>query len=127
MANLFDFLITLFGKKKNTSGGSVVVKNIITGNNNQRNSNKANSNSNSSSAPTSHLSNQRKASTNDNCPVALDSIRLYSTGSKGKVYTNRFYKTINHNFGIEVVLSNRASIPLIVNLGHCIYSENGST
>ncbi len=56
--------------------------------------------------------------------VELTSIHLYSTGTKGKVYTSEFYKSMNHNFGIEITLKNNTSIMQNVKVGWCIY-KNG--
>ena len=125
MAGFFDFLATIF-KPKDKKDTSVVVKNYITGNNNQSNNtntshtNKANNGTKISktSGSVSHASQQS---------VTLQSIRLYSTGAKGKVFTDRFYKSVNHNFGIEVVLKNTSSQFQAVKLGHCIYDEKGNT
>lgn len=64
-----------------------------------------------------------KESVND---IKLQSIRLYSTGAKGKVYTTKFYKSINHNFGIEIVLKNNSNRTIKVQLGHCIYDSQGN-
>ncbi len=55
----------------------------------------------------------------------IQSIQLYSTGKRGKTYTKKFYKSINHNFGIEVVLKNLSGQAKTVHLGHCIYDEKG--
>lgn len=62
---------------------------------------------------TDGLQNQRS--------VDLVNIRLYSTGLKGKVYTNVFYKMINHNFGIEITLKNYSSVSKKVKIGWCVY------
>lgn len=133
MGVILDFLTNLFTKE--TKDTSVVVKNYISGNNNQRNNN-GNSNNNSN-APKNASNKSRGPSTQKNNSashnvsgyhqVELRSIRLYSTGAKGKVYTNKFYKSINHNFGIEVVLENQTSQLQQVQLGHCIYDSNGKT
>lgn len=56
--------------------------------------------------------------------IELTSIRLYSTGKKGKVYTTKFYKTMNHNFGIEITLKNNTYSLQNVKVGWCIY-KNG--
>lgn len=55
--------------------------------------------------------------------IELTNIRLYSTGKKGKVYTTRFYKTMNHNFGIEITLKNNTSSLQNVKVGWCIYKD----
>lgn len=132
MGTFLDFLTNLFTKE--TKDTSVVVKNYISGNNNQRNNNGNNNNastpkntSNKSKAPSTQKSNSASHYVNGYCQVDLRSIRLYSTGAKGKVYTNKFYKSINHNFGIEVVLENRTSHLQQVQLGHCIYDSSGKT
>lgn len=61
---------------------------------------------------------------NTNIPkIEIQNIRLYSTGKKGKVYTNRFYKQMNHNFGIEILLKNNTNIQQNVKVGWCIYKD----
>ncbi len=128
MAGFWDFLSNLVSSKKGKDSSSVIVKNYISGNNNQKNnaynrsSNKKGSGVNKPQQP---VQNGKK----NTAPVAcasLQSIRLYSTSSKGKVYTTKFYKSINHNFGIEVVLKNTSSKAQIVHLGHCIYDDKGN-
>lgn len=59
--------------------------------------------------------------------VSIESIniQLYSTGKKGKVYTNKFYKTMNHNFGVEITLKNNTCSLQNVKIGWCIY-KNGT-
>lgn len=53
----------------------------------------------------------------------IQSIRLYSTGKKGKVYTDKFYKQLNHNFGIEILLKNNTNVQQNVKVGWCIYKD----
>ena len=131
MAGFWDFLSTLVSSKKDKDSSSVVVKNYISGNNNQKNNtaNKGNggrsNGANKSSRPSQSSQNAKKNASSITC-VSLQSIRLYSTGSKGKVYTDKFYKSINHNFGIEVVLKNTSSNTQTIHLGHCIYDESGN-
>lgn len=60
-------------------------------------------------------------------PLELCKIRLYSTGVRGKVFTNHFYKSINHNFGVEILVKNNTSSPQKINVGGCIYDDKGST
>lgn len=128
MAGFWDFLSTLVSSKKDKDSSSVVVKNYISGNNNQKNNtaNKGNggrsNGANKSSRPSQSSQNAKKNASS----ITLQSIRLYSTGSKGKVYTDKFYKSINHNFGIEVVLKNTSSNTQTIHLGHCIYDESGN-
>lgn len=57
--------------------------------------------------------------------IKLTNIRLYSTGKKGKVYTTKFYKAINHNFGVEITLKNNTNLLQNVKVGWCIY-KNGN-
>ncbi len=59
-------------------------------------------------------------------PLELCTIKLYSTGFKGKVYTNRFYKSMNHNFGIEMTIRNNTSRIQDVKIGGCVYDDNGN-
>ena len=121
MSEVFDLLKSIFSPKGNKDT-SVIVKNYINGNNNSSNNFSNNHNNQQKSKKTQKTSNSKSIS---NSSIRLKSIRLYSTGSKGKVFTNKFYKSINHNFGIEVVLKNNTSKPQTVNLGHCIYDKNG--
>lgn len=55
--------------------------------------------------------------------IELTKIQLYSTGKKGKVPTKNFYKSMNHNFGIEITLKNNTSSLQNVKVGWCIYKE----
>ena len=121
MSEVFDLLKSIFSPKGNKDT-SVIVKNYINGNNNSSNNSSNNNNNKQKSKKTQKKSNSKSIS---NSSIKLKSIRLYSTGSKGKVFTNKFYKSINHNFGIEVVLKNNTSKTQTVNLGHCIYDKNG--
>lgn len=57
-------------------------------------------------------------------PLELVSIKLYSTGLK-KVFTNHFYKSMNHNFGVEMVIRNNTTKMQVVKIGGCINDENG--
>ena len=127
MAGFFDFLTTLL-KPEEKKDTSVIVKNIISGNNNQNNGNNASTNSKKGpvhpKTPPSKTSAHQLESRHQ---IELQSIKLYSTGAKGKVYTEKIYKSVNHNFGIEVVIKNNTSQYQTVNLGHCIYDESGTT
>ena len=63
-------------------------------------------------------------------PLELCEIKLYSTGLKGKVFTNHFYKSLNHNFGITMVVKNNTAQLQAVRVGGCVYeadSNNGNT
>lgn len=57
-------------------------------------------------------------------PLELRSIRLYSTGIK-KVFTKHFYKSMNHNFGVEILVMNNTNIPQTIHVGGCIYDNSG--
>lgn len=59
-------------------------------------------------------------------PLELCSIKLYSTGLK-KVFTNHFYKSMNHNFGVEITIRNNTSQLQNVKIGGCVYNDNGKT
>lgn len=126
MAGFLDFL-TEFFKKEDKKDTSIVVKNYINGNNNQNNKNVSRPQKHANSRDLHSGKSKGTYQTNIEKSVSLQSIRLYSTGAKGKVYTDRFYKSINHNFGIEVVLMNHTAQTRTVTLGHCIYDERGST
>lgn len=127
MAGFWDFLSTLVSSKKDKDSSSVVVKNYISGNNNQKNNSYNRSGGKSAGGDKSPQSSQNAKKNIAPVPyVSLQSIRLYSTGSKGKVYTTKFYKSVNHNFGIEVILNNTSGKAQIVHLGHCIYDDKGN-
>lgn len=55
-------------------------------------------------------------------PLELCSIKLYSTGLK-KIYTNHFYKSMNHNFGVEIRIQNNTSRVQDIRIGGCIYDN----
>lgn len=56
-------------------------------------------------------------------PLELCSIKLYSTGLK-KVFTNHFYKSMNHNFGVEIKIKNNTSKLQDIKIGGCVYDSN---
>ena len=59
-------------------------------------------------------------------PLELSKIRLYSTGAKGKVFTNHFYKSMNHNFGVEMEIRNNTSSSQLVKVAGRIYDSDGN-
>ncbi|MCI7243072.1 MAG: hypothetical protein MR549_04260 [Lachnobacterium sp.] len=68
--------------------------------------------------------NQNTRSTNSSNPkVELTKLLLYGTGKKGKVYTKKFHKQMNHNFGIQLTLKNNSNVQQNVKVGWCIYKE----
>lgn len=56
-------------------------------------------------------------------PLELLSIKLYSTGLK-KVFTDHFYKSMNHNFGVEITIRNNTQKIQNMKIGGCIYDIN---
>ena len=58
-------------------------------------------------------------------PVEIVKIQMYSTGARGKVYTNTFYKAVSHNFGVDIRLKNNNSSQKNVNISWFIYDSNG--
>lgn len=56
-------------------------------------------------------------------PLEMKSIKLYSTGLK-KVFTNHFYKSMNHNFGIEITIRNNTNRMQEMKIGGCVYDSN---
>lgn len=56
-------------------------------------------------------------------PLELLSIKLYSTGIK-KVFTNHFYKSMNRNFGVEIIIKNNTSKLQEMKIGGCVYDNN---
>lgn len=59
-------------------------------------------------------------------PLELCRIKLYSTGLK-KVFTNHFYKSMNHNFGVEILVKNNTNQSQMIHVGGCIYNSDGKT
>lgn len=59
-------------------------------------------------------------------PLELCGVQLYSTGIK-KVLTNHFYKSMNHNFGVEISVRNNTSKMQNLRIGGCVYDEKGNT
>lgn len=104
---------------------SMRFRKTIINNNNKKITNNYHNETNNNSR-TYNPTKQNPPRHNSNAPkIEIQNIRLYSTGKKGKVYTNKFYKQINHNFGIEVLLKNNTNIQQNVKVGWCIY-KNGA-
>ena len=59
--------------------------------------------------------------------LELCKIDMYSTGVRGKVFTNHFYKSMNHNFGVEILLRNNTYSIQKVRIGGCVYDAQGNT
>ena len=97
-----------------------VTNNRNTTNNNYNNNNNEYNNSNSYKPPRQGKSRSKTGSHN----IEVKKILLYSTGINGKVYTKKFHKKMNHNFGIEITLKNNTNIQQNVKVGWCIY-KNG--
>lgn len=55
--------------------------------------------------------------------LELKSIKIYSTGYKGKIFTEHIYKSKNHNFGIEISIQNNTSSSKDVKVGGCVYDN----
>lgn len=131
MAGFWDFLSTLVNSKKDKGNGSTIVKikNDITGNNNRgsriHNPNKNNIQKPKTSKPSNPSQLPQKP---ERDPITYKNIRLYSTGMKGKVYDcYKFYKAINRDFGVEVILGNTSAKTQTVNLSYFIYSDGIDT
>lgn len=60
-------------------------------------------------------------------PLELCKMKLYSTGVKGKVYTDHFYKLLNHNFGIEIAVRNNTRKTESAKVTGCLYDITGNT
>ncbi len=120
---LLDLIADVIKAKQNKKDSQVVVKNIITGNNNQNN-NRNNKNINSAQKPISKSTTVKAKP--QNSPITLEKIKLYCTGAKGKVYSTIFYKSVNSDFGVEVIIRNNTSKLQNVKLGHCIYDKSGN-
>lgn len=57
-------------------------------------------------------------------PLELCSIKLYSTGLR-KIFTNHFYKSMNHNFGVEITIRNNTNQSQSMRIGGCVYDDKG--
>lgn len=57
-------------------------------------------------------------------PLSI-SVNLYAIGSNGKIFTNHFYRSKNHNFGVEVQIQNSTSYVYSFNIAGCVYDSNG--
>ena len=127
---LLDLIADIIRAKQNKKDSQVVVKNYISGNNTQNNNSNKNSNNktnaNVQKNPYTNNTISTKKTSVSSDSVSLEKIRLYCTGAKGKIYTTTFRKSLNHNFGIEIVIKNNTSQIQKVKLGHCIYDESGN-
>lgn len=59
-----------------------------------------------------------------NIPLSI-SVNLYATSSNGKIFTNHFYHSRNHNFGVEVRIQNSTSYVYNFYIAGCVYDSNG--
>ncbi len=109
-------------KKKKDDLINIKINNLFKNNNQSTNNNKQN---NSYAKRNETLNSSKVSRPKKN--IEVEKIRLYSTGAKGKVYTNIFHKSLNHNFGVEIRLRNNTSQLQNVKIGWCIYDEKGST
>lgn len=57
-------------------------------------------------------------------PLSI-SVNLYATSSNGKIFTNHFYRSKNHNFGIEVRIQNSSHYVYNFHIAGCVYDSNG--
>jgi len=53
------------------------------------------------------------------------SVNLYAFDSNGKIFTDHFFRSRNHNFGIEVRILNSTSRVYSFNIAGCLYDSNG--
>ncbi len=135
-ATVIGGIITAVLKKKKKNKKKTIVKKYITNNtiNNTTTTNTTTNTTNSHNKYNSHNTNSKTynaGKTNlqqsHKSFLELTSIRLYSTGVKGKVYTSVFHKAINHNFGIELIIKNNTNQSQKVKIGWCIYNDKGKT
>ena len=136
LKSLLDFFTAIL-KPDDKKDPSIIVKNYnINKNSNQNTNNSANKKNSQTENKGKNSRKSKPQGGNVKSPmpqkssqsqIRVKSVRLYSTGVTGKIYTDRFYKSINHNFGIEVVIANGSPNSQTVNLSHCIYDEKGST
>lgn len=124
---LLDLIADIIKAKQDKKDSQVIVKNYISGNNTQNNNSNNKTATHIQKKPYVNNSTQKNTKSASNGKgVSLEKIRLYCTGAKGKVYTTKFLKSLNHNFGIEVVIKNDTPQTQTVKLGHCIYDESGN-
>lgn len=101
---------------KNWNKSVVVVKNFIK-NINERNKIVKDKKSNRKEGVKQPL----KEKCWNNGTIKLVKVLLYSTGARGKVFTKKFYKRINHNFGIELVIRNDSNKRQSISVKWSIY------
>lgn len=129
---LLDVIADIIKAKQDKKDSQVIVKNYINGNNTQNNNNNNNNknSNNKTNAKTQKPHTDNKISTNttstSNESISLEKIKLYCTGAKGKVYSKVFYKSVNSDFGVEVIIRNNTPKLQNVKLGHCIYDKSGN-
>lgn len=105
--------------------GKTIINNNIKKNktiNNYKNQTQNQPNLNNTYKNNQHLTTSKNGTKVDS-GVELTKISLYSTGKKGKVYTTNFYKSMNHNFGIEITLKNNTYVLQNIKVGWCIYKD----
>lgn len=101
--------------------GRTIINNKKITNNRHTTNNYTNKQMNNTQSPNQLKQNMSNDKTNS--PIELKKIMLYSTGKKGKVYTQKFYKQINYNFGIEIIIKNNTNAQQNVKVGWCIYKD----
>lgn len=122
---LFEIIKELIKNKQNKKDNQIIVKNYISGNNNQTTNNNSKNSISQKKMSNKYSTNTNKTMYQNNI-IEVQNIRLYCTGAKGKVYTSTFRKSLNNNFGIEITIKNNTSQTQTVKLGHCIYDKSGN-
>ena len=59
-------------------------------------------------------------------PLELISIRMYCNAAMGKFYNKRFYKSVNSNFGVEMVIRNNTNTMQTVRMAGRVYNSEGT-
>lgn len=123
--NLFDFLIELIKSKREKKNTPVVV-NVTTKNNNNNENNNLNNKPSAPSKSDRSRDNRTLSTRNSSNLVYLKAIKLYCTSVNGRTYTTTFLKSMNRDFGVEVVIKNNTSQVQTVKLGPVIYDKSGN-
>lgn len=121
---VLDLIGDIIKAKQNKSNERFVIKTIV------KNINDNNSNNNNNNNKKNNNSFDKKGTYNQQAVkkpnIVIQNVRLYCTGTKGRVYTDEFHKAINSDFGLEAKIQNNTSQKQNVKVGHCIYNKKGN-
>lgn len=122
MGKFLELLEKIFGSGQNESNQKQNININISGNGDKHRSSPGGTRRNPGRA-SSPATPPRPATIAD---VKLIRARLYTVGAKGRVYTDKFYRSLNNSFGIEYVLKNLSGRRQRVHMGLRIYDEGGN-